>query len=130
MLVYIPLTHFNDFLPVPITVKVIQCVMAVASIFLLHASSSLVGFCPGRLNTLPAGAPNIWCIIEGVSVHTVVLVVTDVHLRDATNGTLNDRDKVQEPFLEAFDLVDAVLAFNFITKIDVWHVFVLLEHSG
>ena len=104
--------------------------MAVASIFLLRASSSLVGFCPGRLDTLPAGAPNIWCIIEGVSVHTVVLVVTDVHLRDATNGPLNDRDKVREPFFETFDPVDAVLAFNIITKINVWQAFVLLEHFG
>jgi len=90
----------------------------------------LVGFCPGRLDTLPAGAPNIWCIIEGVSVHTVVLVVTDVHLWDATNDTLYDRDKVREPFFEAFDPVDTVLAFDIITKIDVWQAFVLLEYSG
>jgi hypothetical protein len=57
-------------------------------------------------------------------------VVTDVHLWDATNGTLDDRDLVQEPLSEAFDLVDTVLAFNIKTNIDVWQAFVLLEHSG
>ena len=72
----------------------------------------------------PLGAPN------PLLQHTVILVITDVHLRDATNGMLNDRDKVREPFFEVFDLVDTVLAFNVITKIDVWQVFVLLKHSG
>lgn len=124
------LTHFDNFFPVPITVKVVQGVMAVTSIFLLRAASSLVSFGPSRLDTLPTGAPNVWCIIEGVSVHTVILVVTDVHLRNATYNTLDNGDKVWEPFLEAFYPVDTILAFNIVTIIDVGQACVLLKHAG
>ena len=110
--------------------EVVQTVVAMSSIFLLRATSSLISLCSCCLNTLPASAPNAWCVVERMPIHIVVLMVMDVHLGNATSDALDNGDEVRKLFFESHDSINAMLAFYIVAPADVRLVLVLFQDTG
>jgi hypothetical protein len=70
--------------------------------------------------------PLVWLLsTQGVS--TIVLVVPNVHLWNATHNTLHDVHKVRKWCLEVGNTVDAMLAFKIITIYYVRLIFLGLK---
>jgi hypothetical protein len=110
--------------------EVVQTVVAMSSIFLLRATSSLISLCPCRLNTLPASAPNARRVVERMPIHTVVLMVMDVHLGNATSDALDNGDEVRKPFFESRNPINAMLAFYIVAPADIRLVLVLFQDAS
>ena len=110
--------------------EVVQTVVAMSLIFLLCATSSLISLCSCCLNTLPASAPNAWCVVERMPIHIVVLMVMDVHLGNATSDALDNGDEVKKLFFESHDPINAMLAFYIVTPADVRLVLVLFQDAS
>ena len=123
------LTHFNHFFPVPVAMEVVQTVVAMSSIFLLRATGHLFSLCPCCLNTLPTSASYAWCVVERMPIHTVVLMVMDVHLWNTASDPLDNGDEMRKPFFESSYTINAMLAFNIVTPADVRLVLVLFQDA-
>jgi len=109
------LTHLDCFFPIPVAMEVVQRFVSMTSILLLRATSSLISFYPSCLNTLPACASNTRSVVERISVHAIVFVITDMHLWNAANNTLSDRNEIRPPFGKASNTINTVLAFDIVT---------------
>ena len=99
--------------------EVIQTVVAMSSIFLLRATGRLISLRPCRLNTLPASTTNAWRVVERMPIHTVVLMVMDVHLGNTASDALDNGDKIRKPFFKSSYTINAMLAFNIVAPADV-----------
>jgi hypothetical protein len=104
--------------------------MTMSSILLFRAPGGLISLRPSGFYTLPTGTSHTRSIVERISVHTVIFVITNVHLGNAANYTLDSGNEIREPLSEAINTIDTVLTFNVVTEADEMLILLLFQDAG
>jgi len=121
-------TKLDKFLPVPVTMEVVEAIMTMPGILLFCTATGLVPLCPRCLHDLTTCASNTFRVGEGIPVLAVLLMVADVHLWDTIDNALCDICNIQEPLLETSGAVYAIQEVDIVTIFDVGIFFVFPEN--
>jgi hypothetical protein len=85
---------------------------------------------PCRLNPFPTCTANPFGIVKGISILTVILMVAEMSFRNTPFNPPCNINNVWEPFREAFNAIDGVLAFDIIAVVDPAEQFNLSKNRG
>jgi hypothetical protein len=104
--------------PVPVAAKIVKSVMAMAVVLFLGAPGRLVLFCPAGLDELAVSLTGVHDVLECPNELANQEVPPDVGARNGTTNPLDDIRHTREPFQEAFEKVDGILAPDVIAEHD------------
>ena len=98
--------------------------MVMAWVLFLCAATCLVTLCPWSFYNLSAGTPNTFCVSKRKVILAIILVISNVHLWNATHNLLHNIYQVRKWLFKAGNTVDAVLTFKIIAIYYVWLILV------
>jgi hypothetical protein len=109
-------THFDYFLPVPVTVEIIEAVMPMSIVLFLRTAALLIGFSPYLFSDFTECSTGARSVIEGETCLTAARMICNMHLGNEIYDALHDGDHMGEILHKTFYAVYRMPAVDVVTK--------------